>query len=139
MAASQDEPTISDAEWRVLSALWRLDDTAATAQAVAAEVRPAQGWAIATVKTLLGRLVEKEAVEASADPSDRRRFLYQAKLSPTQARRRAAKSFVDRIFAGDTAAGALHLVEQADLSKDQIDQLRDALASAERRAKGSSS
>ena len=125
-----DVSAVSGAEWAVLEALWAVGP--ATARQVAERAGPGRGWAAATVKTLLARLVEKRAAAAEADPADGRRFLYRAAVAPDQARRAASQSFLARVFAGDAAAGVLGLVEAADLSPEQLAHLRRTLKKAEK-------
>ena len=62
---------ISTAESVVMEALWRRSPL--SAEDIFAEVGEAQGWALPTLKTLLARLVEKDAL---ATEKDGRRFLY---------------------------------------------------------------
>ena len=73
MARSDGNPEerISDAEHAVMEALWR--ESPRTAAEICDEVSEQRGWSLATVKTLLGRLVSKEAIAAEPDG---RRFLY---------------------------------------------------------------
>jgi BlaI family penicillinase repressor len=128
-----DSPPVTTAEWVVLEVLWQLGP--ASARRVAEVAGPPNGWADATVKTLLNRLVEKKAATAEPDPTDGRRFIYQAAVEPGEAQRRASRSFLDRIFNGDAAAGVLGLIDAADLSPKQIRKLRDDLDAAANRAK----
>ena len=62
---------ISEAEYAVMEVLW--EKSPITAAEVCDEVCNARGWSLATVKTLLSRLVTKQAI--AAEPEGRR-FLY---------------------------------------------------------------
>ena len=62
---------ISDAEHAVMEVLW--DEAPLTAQDVSERVDPERGWSTNTVKTLLGRLLAKEAI---AHEEQGRRYLY---------------------------------------------------------------
>ena len=64
-------PPISDAEALVMRELWARAPQGA--DEIAATLGPRQGWQLATVKTLLNRLLKKGAVTAERDG---RRFLY---------------------------------------------------------------
>ena len=70
---------ISDAESRIMEALWRKSPL--TAEQIFAAVGPENGWAPATVKTLVTRLLKKNAVEKRA-PSEQDTPLASAVLSP---------------------------------------------------------
>ena len=54
--------TISDAEWIVMRVIWRLGK--ATAAEAIAELAPSEKWSHRTIRTLLGRLVEKGVITA---------------------------------------------------------------------------
>ena len=66
---------ISEAEQAVMEALW--NEAPLTAQEVADRVSPDRDWSLNTVKTLLGRLLAKEAI---LHEEDGRRYLYRPKL-----------------------------------------------------------
>ena len=61
MNKSDDKPErISEAEHAVMEVLW--DRGTATAADVSDAVGESRGWSLATVKTLLSRLVQKQAI-----------------------------------------------------------------------------
>ena len=62
---------ISSAESVVMEALWR--EAPRSAEEITAEVAPPQGWTLATVKTLINRLLKKHALGATPEG---RRYLY---------------------------------------------------------------
>ncbi len=51
---------ISDSEWEIMRVIWTLGQS--TAQEITQILAESMEWKAATVKTLLGRLVKKEAV-----------------------------------------------------------------------------
>ena len=78
---------ISDAEHAVMEALWRKNPRTATE--VCDEVCDEKGWSLATVKTLLSRLVAKQAIEARPDGMVRIHFKHRAGASFTDVSPRA--------------------------------------------------
>ena len=66
---------ISEAEHAVMEALWHRSPQSAAE--VCENVSDARGWSMPTVKTLLARLVAKNAV---ATQPDGRRFLYTPRI-----------------------------------------------------------
>ena len=52
---------ISDSEWEVMRVIWTLGQ--ANAQQITQILADSMDWKVATVKTLLGRLVKKEALK----------------------------------------------------------------------------
>ena len=55
--------SISDAEWTIMKALWQSEDKKMTLKEIAEAVADS-GWSYTTVRTMVGRIVEKEAIEA---------------------------------------------------------------------------
>lgn len=112
-----DEPgeRISEAEHAVMEALW--EHSPLTATEVSDKVAEARGWSLATVKTLLSRLVAKRAV---ATEPDGRRFLYSPTIERTAYVGSESRRLVDRLFGGRAAPLVAHLVEAEALSEEDI-------------------
>jgi BlaI family penicillinase repressor len=124
------KPTIriSDAEWEVMTIVWAQAPVPAAAVAEALEER--KQWSLATVRTLLRRLVKKGALEQQ---SEGKRFLYAPLVSMADCVRQESKSFLDRVLGRTPPATVLQLVEKADLSKEDIQELRRILKEKERK------
>ena len=120
MARSDGNPEerISDAEHAVMEALWR--ESPRTAAEICDEVSEQRGWSLATVKTLLGRLVSKQAIAAEPDG---RRFLYRPLVERADYVGGESRRLVDRLFGGRAAPLLLHLVEAEALSDADIDEI----------------
>ncbi|MCZ8171284.1 MAG: BlaI/MecI/CopY family transcriptional regulator, partial [Brevundimonas sp.] len=89
---------ITEAEQAVMEALWARSPL--TANEVADVVSPQRGWSLPTVKTLLSRLVVKQAL---ATEPDGKRYLYRPLIANRLCRRRiapAGRSAVWRIGSG---------------------------------------
>jgi len=129
-------PPISDAEWEVIKVLWDRRDAAPsaagagpaevglTAGEVVDAVAAGQAWAPRTIKTLLNRLVQKNAVEVTVDG---RRYLYRARVARDAVVRRESRSFLSRVFGGAVAPAVVHLLEHSDLTPQEIEHLRQIL------------
>ena len=117
MAEPSEDPgeRISEAEHAVMEALWR--NSPLTAAEVSDRVAPERGWSLATVKTLLSRLVAKKAV---ATAPDGRRFLYSPAIERTDYVDGESRRLVDRLFGGRAAPLLVHLVESEALSDEDI-------------------
>ena len=120
MARSDGNPEerISDAEHAVMEALWR--EAPRTAAEICDEVSEQRDWSLATVKTLLGRLVSKEAIAAEPDG---RRFLYRPLVERADYIGGESRRLVDRLFGGRAAPLLLHMVEAEALSDADIDEI----------------
>ena len=115
---------ISDAEHAVMEVLW--DESPLTAQDVSRRVDPARGWSANTVKTLLGRLVQKGAAATDADG---RRFLYRPAIARDDHLARETGRLVDRLFGGRPAPLVAHLASRRELSDDDLAELEALIRS----------
>ena len=113
---------ISEAEHAVMEVLW--DRSPISAAEVCEEVCQRRDWSIATVKTLLSRLVSKNAL---ATEPDGRRFLYRPLLERGDYRTSESRRLVDRLFGGRAAPLVAHLAEAEALTDDDIAEIEKLL------------
>ncbi len=113
---------ISDAEWAIMEILWA--EAPLTATDVASRVLADRDWTLATVKTLLSRLLAKAAVEHRADG---RRFLYSPLVEREDYVAGESKRLVDRLFGGKFMPLVAHLAEQEKLSDADIAEIERLL------------
>ena len=113
---------ISDAEHAVMEVLW--DDSPLTAQEVAERVGPDRGWSVNTVKTLLGRLLAKNAVNHQEDG---RRYLYRPAVQRGDYVAGESRRLIDRLFGGKLTPLVAHLAERDALSAQDIAEIEALL------------
>jgi BlaI family transcriptional regulator, penicillinase repressor len=116
------ELTISDAEWQVMQVIWRLGK--ATAADVIAALSESTDWSHRTIRTLLGRLVEKGALSSSADGN---RYVYKPLVTRQKCVRAEGRSFLNKVFAGDAAELLVHFTQEARMTPEQIEELKRLL------------
>ncbi|WP_230292719.1 BlaI/MecI/CopY family transcriptional regulator [Croceicoccus sp. Ery5] len=114
---------ISEAEQSVLETLWDADE-ALTASQVADRVGAEKGWSLATVKTLLSRLVAKNAI---ATQPDGRRFLYTPLIGRDAFLGSESRRLLDRLFGGRASSLFAHLVEAEALSERDLNEIEGLL------------
>jgi BlaI family penicillinase repressor len=116
-------PTISEAEWTVMEALW--ERAPQTASEVAKTLQPSTGWAVNTVRTMLTRLVEKGALRSGDNAAGVREF------SPALERalvvESVGRSFLDRVFKGAAQPLLVHFASQSKLTPDEVRELKKLL------------
>jgi BlaI family transcriptional regulator, penicillinase repressor len=95
---------VTEAESAVMEALWRCGPLPPTR--LIAEVRRARPWGEATVKTLLGRLMQKKAVRSVREDGMLR---YHAQLERDAYVEAEVRALAGRLFDGDVAALAVFL------------------------------
>ena len=114
---------ISQAELSVMEVLW--ENSPQPASDIAVRLASAKKWNIKTIKTLLSRLVEKQAL---ATTKDGRRYLYAPLISRNDYAAKATKRLSDRLFGGRAAPLVAHLAEGRGLSDEDIADLEALLA-----------
>lgn len=120
--SDKNQPQISEAEHAVMEALWQRSPL--TAAEVCESVCESRDWSLATVKTLLSRLVSKAAVLTEPDG---RRFLYSPAIARADYVGGESRRLVDRLFGGKAASLVAHLAEQEALSENDIAEIEALL------------
>lgn len=123
---------ISDAEWIVMNLVW--DEQPIEAREVIQKLGKANDWSDATIKTMLHRLVKKQALTHQADG---KKYIYRSNVRRSDCIRKASRSFLKRVFAGDAAPALMHFMKNSRLSTDDVAELRSLLDSMEQKAKES--
>ncbi|MGA2248835.1 MAG: BlaI/MecI/CopY family transcriptional regulator [Verrucomicrobiota bacterium] len=118
---------ITEAEWEVMAVVW--ERTPVAASTVLEVLAHRKQWTLATVRTLLRRLVNKGALRQEVEG---KRFLYSPLITMAECSRRESESFLDRVLGRAPSEAILHLVKRADLSQDDIQELRRILNQKEK-------
>jgi BlaI family transcriptional regulator, penicillinase repressor len=113
---------ISESEAKVMQVLW--DESPLAAEQICEALAVSQSWHASTIKTLLGRLVKKEAIAAKVEG---RRFLYQPLISREDYVSSESRSLLDRLFEGKITPLVSHFVERKKMTKRDIAELRRLL------------
>lgn len=116
------EERITEAEQAVMEALWERSPLSAT-EVCDAVCKP-RGWTLATVKTLLSRLVAKDAVRAEPDG---KRFLYSPRIARAAYAAGESRRLVDRLFGGRAAPLLAHLAEHEALTERDLSEIESLL------------
>ena len=118
---------MTNSEWDVMTVVWQRAPVPAST--VFEELLATHNWSLATVRTLLRRLVNKGAV---AQQFDGRRHIYSPRVSMEACVHRESESFWDRVLGRAPSSALIHLVKKADLSKGDIAELRRILKNKEK-------
>jgi BlaI family penicillinase repressor len=113
------EITISDAEWQVMNVVW--DGQPLTSQEIVARLEGEADWAPATVKTMLHRLVRKSVLTYELAGN---RYVYRSRVRRTSCVQQASRSFLKRVFGGESASLLSHFLNNSKLSPEEISKLR---------------
>lgn len=118
---------ISDSEWEIMNIVWARSPVASSE--IVDELHAKRGWASRTTRTLLDRLVKKKALVINQDG---KRYLYRPKVAMDACVRDESRSFLDRVFGGEPGAMLAHFVKNADLTPEDIAELKRILNEKEK-------
>ncbi len=118
----KDKPKISDAEWKVMQVVWSKGE--ATANDVTEAVEGEKEWNPKTVRTLINRLVSKGVL---SHESKGRQYVYRPLLNEEECVKAETKSFLDRISRRAFKPMMAAFVEEHDLSREEIEELKKIL------------
>lgn len=119
-------PEITDAEWAIMKVVWEHQPCAAGT--VQEELAQDLGWAYSTVKTTMDRMVGKGLLTIK---KIRNLQLFSAKVERKQAAAWEFRRMLTRAFDGAMSPMMQHLVENENLSQDDLDQLRRLVDASE--------
>ncbi len=115
-------PSISDTEWIVMKIIWSHSECSASQ--IIDELAGVTKWKPKTIKSLLSRLVKKQAIGYK---EDKRSYIYYPLFTEEECVRIESQSFLDRVFGGEINTAVANLIEGKKMSKQQIDELRKLL------------
>ncbi|GBG10778.1 transcriptional regulator [Paenibacillus sp. MY03] len=115
-------PHISDAEWDVMKIVWQAAPL--TAAEIIERLSGSKPWKPKTTKTLIGRLVQKQALGCN---KDNREYLYFPLVSEDECVQAESHSFLQRIFGGSLKPMMAHFLETEKLSSEDIRELKELL------------
>lgn len=113
---------ISDSEWEVMRVLWTLGS--ADAQEITSLLGERMDWKLATVKTLLGRLVKKAAVTTETAG---KKFRYFPAVSEEETIQSATENLFSHVCAKKMGATIADLVAESTLTQADLELIKEAL------------
>jgi BlaI family transcriptional regulator, penicillinase repressor len=118
----QHVPRISDAEWRVMKQLWAKSPQ--TGNQIVETLSEVNQWSPKTVKTLLNRLVQKKALGFERQG---REYLYYPLVDRDACAQVESRNFLKRVFDGAVQPMMAAMIENEDLSADDVRELKRIL------------
>lgn len=114
--------TISEAEWEVMRVVWA--NSSVTSRDVIEVLEDKMGWKESTIKTLIGRLVDKEALSTLKIG---RKFIYTANIKEDETVKIFSEEILARVCNKDNGKVIGNIIEDAELSSLDIELLIDLL------------
>lgn len=112
-----NEINISESEWTVMEYLWNNPMVTIT------EIRKAlssTGWSDSTIKTLVRRLVSKNAVAINDEAAT---FRYYPLISQQECRLKETKNFINRVYDGSVSMLVTNLAADSNLTDKETEEL----------------
>ena len=123
--ARKQSPALTDAEAQVMAVLWRLN--AASVGDVVAVINEKRAVTYSTIQTIL-RILETKGYVTHEKVA--RAFVYRAVVDERQARRRALRHLVTRLFEGSPRLLVLNVLEDEDIDPVEREQLKKLIERA---------
>jgi predicted transcriptional regulator len=121
----QPSPALTDAEARVMTVLW--EHGTATVGDVVAALKKKRAATYSTVQTILRILEAKGYV---AHDKVMRAFVYRPLVDERQARRRALRHLVTRLFNGSPSLLVLNVLEDENIDPNEMARLKKLIETA---------
>ena len=120
--------SISDAEFEVLRELW--DTPSLTARQLTDKVLARTNWSEPTIKTLLLRLLQKNAVSREREGKV---FVYRALVDKEKYRFSEGRFLLDRLFNGIAGDFFTCLVKNKSITQEEINELKQLIDRMEKK------
>ena len=112
-------PSISEAEHQVMKVIWK--DNPITAMEIIEVLTKTTDWKFKTIKTLLNRLLTKKAIGYEKTG---REYNYYPLIKEADFVKAESHMFLKRIFGGATKPMLVSMVENEDLTLEDLDEIR---------------
>lgn len=120
---------VTEAEWEIMRVLWA--NGAMTSREIIDILAEAMDWKPATIKTLIGRLREKNAVSAQKNG---RQYIYEALISERELLTDAMLSLFDHVCQRDGGKVISLLIDQIPMTKKDLNYLVHQIEEKEKNA-----
>lgn len=121
---------LSDSEWKLMNLLW--ERSPYTITELVAQLKEDTGWSKHTIITMLSRLEAKGAVRHQQGEKAKQ---FYPDIDPQYTRCRETRGFLSRLYQGSLGLMVNTLVQENQLTKEEIDQLYLILKQAEEEQK----
>ena len=112
-----------------MKVIWK-QSAGCSAQTVIDALAGPHEWSPATIKTLLGRLVQKGALTFEKEG---KAYRYSAAVSEAEGRAFETESFLERVFDGSLSPLIAHFAKARKLRKQDIEDLENLLRDSRKR------
>ncbi|MCV4231099.1 BlaI/MecI/CopY family transcriptional regulator [Virgibacillus sp. LDC1] len=115
-------PPITDAELEIMRVLWTNPDCPSSE--VVKQMTDRMGWSPNTTRTLLSRLVQKEAAGAKLEKGSKRTQLFYPIISEQEYLQFETKSFMKKLYGGALKPMLANFLQDKKLNAQEIEDLK---------------
>lgn len=115
-------PKISEAEWEIMNLIWK--NKRITSNEIIEKLKARKEWKGTTVKTLINRLLKKEAISFDKNGKE---YFYFATIEKEECIKEESETFINRFFNGSINSMLLNFVKSEKLSNEEINELQEIL------------
>ena len=115
-------PNITNAEWEIMKIIWINPEI--SSMNIIKELKDKSDWKPATVKTLINRLLTKNAIGFNKVGYE---YLYFPLVSEDECIKLESKSFIKRVFNGSIKSMILTFAQSEEISETDIEELKNIL------------
>ena len=119
---NKTQPTISDAEWEIMRVVWT--NHTVTSKDITEIIKEKMNWKQATIKTLIGRLVEKGMLKTEAIGN---KYLYSPLVTEEESLKSKTSDFFEHLCNRKVGATLAELLSEATLSHSDVQLLEEII------------
>ncbi|KRG11915.1 BlaI/MecI/CopY family transcriptional regulator [Lederbergia galactosidilytica] len=127
----RDIPPISEAEYEVMKIVWKYEPI--STPEVVEKVMEIIDWKPNTIQTMLARLVKKKVLKTEKDG---RVFVYTSLVQQSEYVEQKSKLFLKQFFNGALNSMVLNFIENDQLSREDLAELREILSERDKKKGG---
>ena len=122
----QIDSTPSETEWLVMEILWE-STVPLTSMEIIKRLQDVKKMSPKTVRVLINRLYQKGIIDYTIDNKDARVYHYFAVKLKNECLQEKSRRFTESYFSGNKTNALAALIQNCDLTKEQIDELEALL------------
>ena len=129
----KDETTPSESEWMIMEVFWSAQQALTSREVIE---RLEKAMTPKMVRVLINRLCEKEILAYTIDKEDKRVYHYYVLKSKEECQKEKSRKFVESYFKGSQSNAVAALLQSANLSEEQIQELEEILEKSKSKGGG---
>lgn len=123
----KEDYTPSESEWQIMEIFWQRGEETLTSSEVIKLLTESSDMTAKMIRVLINRLCQKGILTYTVDEHDSRVYHYRALKSRQECEQEKSESFVNSYFSGNQTSAVATLLQNVDLTAEQIEELESIL------------